>query len=81
MRSEGLTKVGHEADNRDIPKNRKELTVFFFLPDTDQVAPRLHDNFQKMFLGGAIVLDMISINEWGKLWEYRFLRVMRRPSV
>lgn len=30
MRSEGLTKVGHEADNRDIQKNEKKSDVFFF---------------------------------------------------
>ncbi len=29
VRSEGLTKVGHEADNRDIQKNQKNERYFF----------------------------------------------------
>jgi hypothetical protein len=29
MRSEGLTKVGHEADNYDIQKNEKNGRLFF----------------------------------------------------
>jgi hypothetical protein len=29
VRSEGLTKVCHEADNGDIQKNQKKLTPFF----------------------------------------------------
>jgi len=37
MRCEGLTKVGHEADNRDIQKNQKNGR-FFSLQTFDNAA-------------------------------------------
>jgi len=80
--------VGHEADNRDIQRTKRIGGVFSISPNTlitppqitDQVTSRrpTHGDFKKIFLGGAMVCDMKSIDEWGSsLGEYLLSRVTR----